>query len=344
MGSSGRANGGIRAQFSTHINIEFSRYTIDALTQLNEWSHGLVGLRRNGYLFMTGTQSGEESLRRAFEMQRALGVAVRWLSEHDVSGLAPFVRTAGLRAGTFSAEDGVVDPAGVVAALTHECRKQGGIDFHLGADIAGIEPHDDHVSVRTSHGVIEAEYVVNAAGPQARRLAAMTGLDLPVTAYRHNLVCTEPVAGFPDAIPMCVDMDTGVLIRREAGGFLIGYSDPHATATEEMSFDPTYLEMIAQRVPNRFPFLSAIPVNERKCWAGLYPETPDHHAIIDSAPGLERFIQCAGFGGHGIMHSLAAGRAVAELVTRGRCTTFDLRPLRLSRFVENDTVVEEQVL
>ncbi len=43
-------------------------------------------------------------------------------------------------------------------------------------------------------------------------------------------------------------------------------------------------------------------------------------------------VQCAGFGGHGIMHSLAAGRAVAELIRDGRCSSFDLSPLRLDRF------------
>jgi glycine/D-amino acid oxidase-like deaminating enzyme len=55
-------------------------------------------------------------------------------------------------------------------------------------------------------------------------------------------------------------------------------------------------------------------------------------------------VQCAGFGGHGVMHAPAAGRAVAELLTLGRCTSFDLRPLRPSRFAEGDLVIETAVL
>ena len=55
-------------------------------------------------------------------------------------------------------------------------------------------------------------------------------------------------------------------------------------------------------------------------------------------------MHCVGFGGHGVMHAPAAGRAVAELLADGACTTFDLHPLRPSRFAEGDLVVETSVL
>jgi sarcosine oxidase subunit beta len=143
---------------------------------------------------------------------------------------------------------------------------------------------------------------------------------------------------------MCVDADTGVLIRREGAGFLIGFSDPDDPPSIDTAFDPAFLDAIAARVGNRFPFLEDVPISSRKCWAGLYPETPDHHAIVDSPVQAPWFIQCAGFGGHGIMHSIAAGQAVAELVTIGRSETFDLHPLRLSRFTERVGQVETAVL
>jgi sarcosine oxidase, subunit beta len=172
----------------------------------------------------------------------------------------------------------------------------------------------------------------------------MADIDLPVVSRKRNLACTEAVAGIPDAIPMCVDNDTGVLIRREGAGFLIGFSDPADPPNMDTTFDPGFLDAVAARIGNRFPFLEDVPINSRKCWAGLYPETPDHHAIIDATPDAPWFIQCVGFGGHGIMHSLAAGQAVAELIGAGRCATFDLEPLRLSRFAEPGSVVETAVL
>jgi sarcosine oxidase, subunit beta len=343
MGSTSRANGGVRAQFTTPINIEFSRFTIGELRALHDETSGQVGFRPIGYLFMTGTAEGAAALRRAWELQRSLGVAVEWLEPDGVAEIAPFVNTEGLLAGTFFDGDGIIDPSGVVSALSEAGRRLG---VSVRCDTAVIDITDTGGShlVRTTRGDIDAAHVINAAGPFARAVAATVGIDLPVTPRRRNLACTEPVAGMPDPIPMCVDNDTGVLIRREAGGFLVGYSDPHDPESMETGFDPAFLDVIARRVGHRFPFLEDVPINARKCWAGLYPETPDHHAIIDAPPGAPWFIQCVGFGGHGIMHSLAAGQAVAELVSQGRCTTFDLRALRLDRFDEPGGAVETAVL
>lgn len=343
QGSTGRANGGFRAQFGTPINIAFSRYTIDGLVALDRVSRGLVGLRQVGYLFMVGTPESEHALRRGFELQVRCGVPVRWLSPAAVMELAPFVRGDGLRAGTFCPTDGILDSGGVASALSVEGREQG-VRFLLGEQVRAIAESDGGVRLETTARTIDAEWAVNAAGPDAASVAALAGVLLPVEPYRRNLACTEPLAGYPESIPMCIDADTGVLIRREAGGFVLAWADPHDEPCRETSFDRTFLDAVAARIGHRFPFLASAAIDQRKCWAGLYPETPDHHAIIDVPPGHPHFVQCAGFGGHGIMHSLAAGQAVAELVTRGRCTTFDLHPLRLSRFEEGDGVIESMVL
>ena len=165
---------------------------------------------------------------------------------------------------------------------------------------------------------------------------------MPVEPVRRNLAFF-PAPDGPD-IPMCVDLDTGVLVRRErAGGYVVAWSDPSNPPSWETTLDPAFLPSLAERVGNRFPFLADLDADPRRCWAGLYPETPDHHAIVGPSPGMPNFIQCVGFGGHGIMHAPAAGRAVAELIDDGACSTFDLRPLRPSRFAEHDLVVEAAV-
>jgi len=344
IGSSSRANGGFRAQFTTRPNIEFSRWSIDELERL-ERRTGLLSLRQVGYLLVTGTEQGERSLRAAVELQRSLGVPTEWLSPSQVTDRAPFLRAEGIRAGAFHARDGILDPHGLVQAMRQEAI-EAGARILTGAAVRAIAlGPDDLFDVEHEGGRLRAGWVVNAAGADAREVAAMLGVDAPVTPYRRNLAFAHDPAGDPTPIPMCVDLDTGVLVRREpSGGYVIAYSDPNDPPSTETTLDPTFLEAVAARIGNRFPFLSRVPVDPGRCWAGLYPETPDHHAIVGACAEVPRFLQCVGFGGHGLMHSPAAGRAIAELLTQGRCTTFDLHPLRPSRFAEGDLVVEAAVL
>jgi sarcosine oxidase, subunit beta len=346
QGSSSRANGGVRAQFTTRVNVELSAFSIGELERLDR-DTGLLGFRQTGYLLMTGTEAGERSLRVAFQLQRSLGVAVEWLTPEEVLGRVPFVRPDGLRAGTFHGRDGFLDPHGVVTALRQDAERLG-TRIATGAEVVAIERAPGGFGVTTGTATLRARWVVNAAGPSAGLVAALLGVDLPVTPVRRNLAFVRDRAdpGRPvGLIPMCVDLDTGVLVRREvSGGFVVAWSDPDDPPSWETTLDPRFLEGLGRRIGHRFPLLEDVPVDPRQCWAGLYPETPDHHAIIGDTPEAPGFVQCAGFGGHGVMHAPAAGRAAAELVALGRCATFDLHPLRPSRFAEGDLVVETAVL
>lgn len=343
QGSSEQANGGFRAQFTTAINISFSLYSIGELEKLDESSRGEVGLHQTGYLLLTGTETGEDTLRAGYELQRSLGVATELLFPADVPARAALVRTSGLRVATFHQRDGFLDPHGVVAALKEDAQARGARIATRRA-VRDIERHGNEFLVQTDADDLVASWVVNAAGSHARVVAEMLGIDIPVAPVRRNLAfIPDPDGG--ELIPMCVDLDTGVLVRREAGGgYVIAYSDPGDVPGWDTTLDPLFLGQVAERIGNRFPSLATIPIDPRHCWAGLYPETPDHHAIVGPSPGHDHFVQCVGFGGHGIMHSPAAGKAVAEIITNGRCTTFDLHPLRVERFAEGDLVVETAVL
>ena len=201
-----------------------------------------------------------------------------------------------------------------------------GATYRFGTEVVAIERKGAGAVVHCARDDLEAEHVVNAAGAWARGIAALAGIDLPVLPYRRNLACTEPLPGIPLTLPMCVDMDTGVLVRREGGGgLLVAWADPDTASGFETAFEPAFLDAVAARAGNRFPLLEQATVNPRKCWAGLYPETPDHCAVIDTPSSAPWFVQCAGFGGHGIMRSLAAGQATTELIRDQRCSTFDTR-------------------
>jgi sarcosine oxidase subunit beta len=344
QGSTARANGGVRAQFTTPINITFSTYSIGEFERLRRDHDELLSFHQVGYLFVTATEDGEAQLRAARDLQRSLGVDTELVTLEEIGRRAPLVRLDGLRGGTFHAGDGFLDPHGTVQALRAECPPER-VTIRTGVEVTGLHRRTGSIEVATTAGDLEAGWVVDAAGPHAAAVAAMLGVDLPVEPVRRNLAFLRIPHEPPGLIPMCIDVDTGVLVRREVGGgYVIAYSNPADPPGWDTSLDPRFLEDLGRLIGNRFPTLRDVPIDPRQCWAGLYPETPDHHAVVGPAEEAERFILCAGFGGHGLMHAPAAGRAVAELITEGSCSTFDLHPLRPSRFREGDLVMESAVL
>ncbi|HKQ02594.1 MAG TPA: FAD-dependent oxidoreductase, partial [Actinomycetes bacterium] len=136
QGSSSRANGGVRAQFTTRANIEFSAFSIAELERLDADS-GLLGFHQTGYLLLCGTEAGQEGLAAAFELQRSLGVDVRWLAPGEALEMVPFLRPDGLLAATFHARDGFLDPHGVVAALRAEADRLGA-QVVTGAEVTAV--------------------------------------------------------------------------------------------------------------------------------------------------------------------------------------------------------------
>src|SRR3989442_9471789 len=76
-------------------------------------------------------------------------------------------------------------------------------------------------------------------------------------------------------------------------------------------------------------------------WAGLRPLTPDDHAIIGWAPGVQGFFLAVGFGGHGFQHSPATRRHVAESVVDGKASV-DLSLFRPGRFAPGRAPAPDQ--
>jgi sarcosine oxidase, subunit beta len=342
--SSSRANGGVRAQFSTAVNVAFSLHSIGEFERLARAHPDVLTFHQRGYLFTTGPGTGEGFLRRAAQLQRSMGVATKWLEPDEIVALAPIVGRNGLAGGTWHARDGWLDPHGVIEVLRREAKAAGAeLRFHSEVSAIGTLAGDEF-QVVTSAGPVSARHVVNAAGAHARTIGEMLNIEIPVIPIRRNLAFVRVPSAPGKPSPMCVDLDTGVLVRQEGDGYVIAYSNPDDKPGWDTSIDPCFLGDLADRIGNRFPSLESAPIDPRHCWAGLYPETADHHAIVGESPEVPRFVQCAGFGGHGIMHAPAAGRAVAEIVTQGSCITFDLHPLRPTRFDEGDLTVEAAII
>src|SRR5207253_2163394 len=301
-GSTGKSMGGVRAQFSTPVNIQMSKYSIDFFAKFDDVVGHPADYRAHGYLFCAINESHLAYLKSNKERQNALGVTnVELVSPEDILKMVPQLRVDDILGGTFCPTDGFVDPHSVMMGFMLNARERG-VRLWLDTKVIGIEVLESRriAGVMTTRGFVSTRVVVNAAGAWAAEVAKMAGAELPVEPLRRQLVPTEPFDRLPKRFPMVIDMSTGFHFRREGKGILLAWNDPEETPGFKTEFDTSFVEKILTRAASRVPVLAEAEVDPRRAWAGLYEMTPDHHAIIGPAPNVEGLYFVNGFSGHGV--------------------------------------------
>src|SRR3954464_12877947 len=289
-GSTGKSMGGVRAQFSTPVNIQMSLYAIPFYSSFEERLGHPCGYRPQGYLFLATNRSHLEYLTANQKIQKSLGLKnVEMIAVEHLRKDYPQLRTDDVLAASFCATDGFVDPYSAMTGFT-AVAVENGARILRGTEVSGFQRDGENFVVHTSKGDFTASVVVNAAGPWAGEIAKMVGVELPVKPLRRMLIPTEPFADFPHTSPMIIDMSNGFHFRPEALGFLLAWNDPEEnTFSYNTDFDAGFIEKVLTRAADRVPCFENIAVNPKRCWAGLYEMTPDHHAILGPVPEVPGF-------------------------------------------------------
>jgi len=344
-GSTGKSMGGVRAQFSTPVNIQMSLYSIPFYARFDDGLGYPCDYRAQGYLFCATSEQHMAYLKRNHETQVGLGLKdVRLLSADDIRNMFPQLRADDIVGGSFCSSDGFVDPYSAMNGfMSWACDH--GAELWKNCVVTGIEYDSTGVvSVRSSRGAVATRIVVNCAGAWAASVAKMVNVELPVQPLRRMLVPTEPFDGFPHSAPMIIDMSNGFHFRPEARGFLLAWNDPEETPGYKTDFDSAFVEKILTRAADRVPMFETLPVNPKRAWAGLYEMTPDHHPVLGPVPDVPGFYLANGFSGHGVMHAPATGRILSDLILSGETDLIEASLLQLSRFAENKMIEETAVL
>jgi sarcosine oxidase, subunit beta len=344
-GSTGKSMGGVRAQFSTPVNIQMSLYSIPFYSGFEETLGHPSGYRPQGYLFCATSDRHMAYLRTNYEKQLALGLKdVSIISGEEISKMFPQLRADDIVGGSFCASDGFVDPYSAMVGFTLWAVEHGAT-LWKNTPVTGIGRDGTGIStVETAKGNVSTRVMVNCAGPWAKSVAAMVGMDLPVEPLRRVLVPTEPFDGFPHTAPMIIDMSNGFHFRPESLGFLMAWNDPEETPGYNFDFEPSFIEKILTRAAARVPCFENVAVNPKRAWAGLYEMTPDHHPILGEAGEAPGFFLANGFSGHGVMHAPATGKILSDLILTGQTELIDASLLNLSRFAEDRMIHESAVL
>src|SRR5208282_3582566 len=336
--------GGVRAQFSTPVNIRMSLYSIPFYASFAERLGYPCDYRPQGYLFCATSEKHIAYLRTNYEKQVAMGLKnVQLVAGDEIRSRFPQLRGDDIVGGSFCSTDGFVDPYSAMTGFMSWAADHGAT-LLKNAPVVSISRRDGGFEIATTREFVSARTVVNCAGPWAAEIARMVSITLPVEPLRRMLVPTEPFDQFPHTAPMIVDMSNGFHFRPESRGFLLAWNDPEETPGYKTEFEPAFVEKILTRAADRVPVFENVEVNPKRAWAGLYEMTPDHHPILGESPDVPGFFFANGFSGHGVMHSPATGKILSDLILTGKTDLIDASLLTFSRFAEGRMIHETAVL
>jgi sarcosine oxidase subunit beta len=328
-GSTSRAAGGVRTQFSDALNVEIARRSLEAFRDFGRRPGWEIDLRQVGYLFVLDRAEDLQVFERSVALQLEHGLEARIVSAEDVGQLCPLVEGDDIIAGVFSPADGHCTPEGVVQGYAAGARALGA-QIRVGCEVREIDVRAGEIaSVQTNQGSIRASVVICAAGAWSRSCGAMAGVELPVTPLRRQILFTEAIADLPAELPMTIDFSSSFYFHREGPGLLMGMSDPNEEPGFSVETTDDWIPGLMDIVRRRAPRIADVGI--RGGWAGLYEMTPDHNAIIGEAPHVSRFLYATGFSGHGFLQGPAVGEILRDLVLR-RPTFVDIGPFGVERF------------
>jgi sarcosine oxidase, subunit beta len=328
-GSTSRAAGGVRTQFSDVLNIEIARRSMDAFRDFQRRPGWEIDLKEVGYLFVLSREEDVREFEQSVALQSSLGLPTRLLTAPEVRELCPLIDGDDVLAGAFSPGDGHATPEGVVQGYASGARAHGA-EIRTGCEVIGIETNAGEItSVLTSDGSIRTGAVVCAAGAWSRACGEMVGVALPVTPLRRQILFTEAIAGLPAELPMTIDFTSSFYFHREGPGLLMGMSDPNERPGFSLETSDDWLPDLMAAVRRRAPRIAEVGI--RGGWAGLYEMTPDHNGIIGEAADVSRFLYATGFSGHGFLQGPAVGEILRDLLLR-RPTFVDIAPFSVDRF------------
>lgn len=337
MGSTALNAGGFRHQFSTAVNVELSKLTLDLLGRFKDDFDQDVGYNPCGYLFLLDSDESVAAFRKNVELQRAHGIMTEWLTPAEARKLAPEVSMEGIVAATYYGKDGLIDPSAILQGYVRGASR-GGVRLRGGVRVTGARVRSGRIeALRTNAGEVQGGTFLLAAGAWSGAVGRMMGVDVPVVPVRRQIAVTTPIPGLSREFPFVVDFSRSLYFHYEGSAILTSMSRHDEPPAFSMAVDEAWRERHLEAAVARLPMLADSAIAHE--WAGLYEVTPDDQGIIGRVPQIENLYACTGFSGHGLMHGPAAGLVTAEEILDGAAHTVDIAPLRWRKFEAGESAV-----
>ena len=322
QGQNKAAIGGVRATHSDPAKIKLCQLSLEIFSGWKESTGVDIGWKQGGYCFPAWDEKVEGTLRSLLPVQKRFRLNIDWHDAGEMRRIVPGIEPDGLRGGTYSPEDGQVNPLRAAQAFANEARR-------LGATYRFREPartllleEGAAVGVRTDQGEYRAPAVVVAAGVRASELCRQASLDVPILPESHEAGISAAVAQFLG--PLVVDLrpgpegkTTNFYFGQDAEGQVIFcYTPRPAIPGENRTSTYEFMPIAAARLVQIIPRLKNLTI--RRVWRGLYPMTPDGSPLVGRAPHVVGLYLGVGMCGQGFMLGPGVGANLASLVAKGR--------------------------
>lgn len=321
------ATGAYRLQFDNPEELAMVRKSVDFFSNFSE-AAGLpfaydIGMRPQGYLWLTRSEAGVERHRKLVADQHSWGLTdVALMGQAEVERRFPYLVKGQILSARFRNGDGFIDQKRVTMGLA----AGSGATFVTDCPATGFVQQGGRVTgVHTPLGTIRAGSVVLAAGPFTGKVAEWVGLELPIAPTVRQKLVMPSLPEVPQWAPMTIDDDTGAHWRPALQGAYLIYTDPTTPKTapaDPVPTDPTYYETLLDpaspfNVGQLAPFWNTVWERNDDHWflaAGQYDYTPDRRPLLGPS-GVEGLYLNVGYSGHGVMASIGGSELVLGTIT-----------------------------
>jgi len=356
-GATGHSSGLVRMHYdlAAESELTFQSYKI----YFNNWKErvgGECGFQQTGFM-QIAKREHEDKLRGNVANQQRIGINTSVISAADVKELIPDFITDQFDFAAYEPDSGYAD-ATLTTNSFLECAKRNGTTLIQNCEVTAIHtsrsPHSPFsgserdtagekvVGVGTTQGDLSSPLVVNAAGPWAKHVAGLAGIDVPLETWTHDVAFLHrpPSLG---RIPAVIDDTINCYFRPEGSALILAAGEDEslrgeAPDAEDQTPTSTFLEKLIDQMVKRIPRIEESGLHS--IHVGRDGITPDQRAIY-STSGLDGFYLACGLSGTGFKTSPAAGASLVELILDGAPKTADITPFRFSRYAEGQLLEGE---
>lgn len=355
-GSSSHAPGLVFQANSSKTMTELARYTVEKFCSLDV--DGQPCFLQVGGLEVATTPERVTELHRRQGWLTSWGVESRILTADECVDMHPLVNRDRILAGLHIPTDGLAKAVLAVEAQIRRATERG-VTFLARHEVLDVLRADGEVTgVRTDQGDLQADIVVCCAGIWGPKIARMVGMNLPLTPLGHQLAWTGPVPALAgqteEAVrPILRHQDADLYYRDRHDTLGIGYYGHRPmpiTADEILSVDeadgmPSVLKFTEDDFADAWTETQSLLPATREAKVeeainGLFSFTTDGLPLLGESPDVKGFWVAEAVW---VTHSAGVGRAVAEWLVDGHCSSFDLHECDVNRF-EPHQLAPEYVL